>query len=61
MWPLPILPMGRGTATKIAELWLARPFTDILGVEHRRNEVLPGDGERRKYGDTIVTIFRHVS
>ncbi|HUX34929.1 MAG TPA: RsmD family RNA methyltransferase [Gemmatimonadaceae bacterium] len=51
-------PYGQGGATQIAEAWLAVPFADILGVEHRRDEHLPGDGERRVYGDTVITIFR---
>jgi len=51
-------PYGQGLATQVAEAWLAVPFADILGVEHRRDEHLPGDGERRVYGDTVITIFR---
>ncbi|HVA56831.1 MAG: RsmD family RNA methyltransferase [Gemmatimonadaceae bacterium] len=51
-------PYGQGLATRLAEAWLAVPFADILGVEHRRDEHLPGDGERRVYGDTVITIFR---
>jgi hypothetical protein len=34
------------------------PFADILGVEHRANEDLPGAGERRKYGGTVITFYR---
>lgn len=44
-------------ATAIAERWLAVPFAEILGVEHRVDEVLPGEGERRRYGGTAITIF----
>jgi 16S rRNA (guanine966-N2)-methyltransferase len=51
-------PYGQGLATRVAEAWLAVPFADILGVEHRKDEVLPGDGARRVYGDTVITIFR---
>jgi 16S rRNA (guanine966-N2)-methyltransferase len=51
-------PYGQQLATRLAECWLATPFADILGVEHRRDETLPGDGERRVYGDTVITIFR---
>ena len=51
-------PYGHELATRIAEAWLAVPFADILGVEHRKDEVLPGEGERRVYGDTVITIFR---
>lgn len=51
-------PYGQHLATRLAEAWLAVPFADIMGVEHRRDETLPGDGERRTYGDTVITIFR---
>lgn len=51
-------PYDLGIATKLAERWIESPFADILGIEHRLNEHLPGDGERRKYGSTVVTFYR---
>ncbi len=51
-------PYGLGLATKIAERWLASPFARVIGIEHRRNERLPGDGDSRRYGDTVVTFYR---
>jgi 16S rRNA (guanine966-N2)-methyltransferase len=51
-------PYDLGLATKVAERWLDVPFADVLGIEHRVNEVLPGDGDRRRYGDTVITFFR---
>lgn len=51
-------PYGQQLATQLAEAWLAVAFADILGIEHRRDETLPGEGIRRVYGDTVVTIFR---
>jgi 16S rRNA (guanine966-N2)-methyltransferase len=51
-------PYDLGMAAAIAERWLAVPFAAILGVEHRRDETLPGDGERRRYGQTAITFFR---
>jgi 16S rRNA (guanine966-N2)-methyltransferase len=51
-------PYDKGLATRLAELWLETPFSDILGVEHRLNEHLPGEGERRKYGGTVITFYR---
>jgi 16S rRNA (guanine966-N2)-methyltransferase len=42
----------------IAERWLAVPFATVLGIEHRRTERLPGDGERRQYGQTAITFYR---
>ena len=51
-------PYDVGLASQLAEIWLANPFADILGIEHRVNENLPGDGDRRRYGGTVITIFR---
>ncbi|HEX4683217.1 MAG TPA: RsmD family RNA methyltransferase [Gemmatimonadaceae bacterium] len=51
-------PYDLGLATRVAERWLDVPFADILGIEHRVNEQLPGDGERRKYGNTVITLYR---
>lgn len=51
-------PYGLGMATRLAEAWLATPFAAVLGIEHRRDEQLPGEGERRKYGSTVITFYR---
>ena len=51
-------PYDLGLATALAERWLDVPFADILGIEHRATETLPGNGERRKYGGTAITLFR---
>jgi 16S rRNA (guanine966-N2)-methyltransferase len=51
-------PYDLGLATALAELWLKTPFAEILGVEHRVNEKLPGDGDRRRYGGTVITFYR---
>ena len=51
-------PYGLGLAARLAELWLAVPFATVLGIEHRVDESLPGDGDRRRYGDTAVTFYR---
>jgi 16S rRNA (guanine966-N2)-methyltransferase len=51
-------PYGLGLATRLAERWLATPFADILGIEHGVVEELPGDGERRRYGGTVITLLR---
>ena len=51
-------PYDLGLATALAEQWIAKPFADILGIEHRVNERLPGPGDRRKYGGTVITFFR---
>jgi 16S rRNA (guanine966-N2)-methyltransferase len=51
-------PYDLGMANAIAERWLAVPFATVLGIEHRRDEPLPGDGERRRYGQTAITFYR---
>jgi len=50
-------PYDFGLATQVAERWLETPFADVLGIEHRVDERLPGDGERRKYGGTVITFY----
>lgn len=51
-------PYGLSMATKLAALWLSTPFARVLGIEHRVDEMLPGSEDRRRYGDTVITIFR---
>lgn len=50
-------PYGLGLASRLAERWLERHFAGVLGIEHRIDEQLPGDGDRRRYGDTVITFF----
>jgi 16S rRNA (guanine966-N2)-methyltransferase len=52
-------PYDLGLATSIAEAWLATPFADLDGIEHRIHEKLPAGGETRRYGGTGVTIYRN--
>lgn len=51
-------PYDKGLAARIAEQWLATPFADLLGIEHRAFEKLPDGGEKRRYGSTAITFFR---
>lgn len=51
-------PYDRGLAAVVAERWLAAPFADVLGIEHRAYEPMPDGGERRKYGGTAITFYR---
>ena len=51
-------PYGQDMATRLAKLWLAKPFARILGVEHRVDEQPPGSDDRRRYGDTAITFYR---
>ena len=51
-------PYDLGFAAKIAEHWLAVPFAEVLGVEHRVREAMPSGGETRRYGGTAITFYR---
>ena len=51
-------PYDLGLASAIAERWLAVPFASVLGIEHRRDEKLPGHGDTRRYGQTAITFYR---
>ena len=51
-------PYGMGLAAAIARDWLEVPFARILGIEHEKAATLPEPGERRSYGDTVVTLYR---
>lgn len=59
-------PYASSVAQELAAIWLATPFSGIFGIEHAATESLPdpGDGasaERRRYGDTAITIYRVLS
>lgn len=43
---------------RLVKLWLERPFSRILSVEHGRDVELPGRGKRRVFGDSAVTTYR---
>jgi 16S rRNA (guanine966-N2)-methyltransferase len=51
-------PYRLGLAEQLVDLWLAVPFARILGVEHEKDVHLPQSGDRRVYGDTVVTFYR---
>lgn len=51
-------PYDLGLAASIAEVWLATPFADLIGIEHRVREKLPPGGETRRYGGTGITFYR---
>src|SRR6185503_2177649 len=50
-------PYGMLLATRLAERWLESPFATVIGIEHRLDETLPEGGDRRKYGDTVITFY----
>jgi 16S rRNA (guanine966-N2)-methyltransferase len=51
-------PYAKGLAAAIAHEWLEVPFARILGIEHEKAVTLPEPGDRRSYGDTVVTFYR---
>jgi 16S rRNA (guanine966-N2)-methyltransferase len=51
-------PYRLGLAEQLAALWLAVPFARVLGIEHEKSVHLPAPGDRRTYGDTVVTFYR---
>jgi 16S rRNA G966 N2-methylase RsmD len=51
-------PYAKGLAAAIAHEWLEVPFARILGIEHEKAVTLPEPGDRRAYGDTVVTFYR---
>ena len=51
-------PYDKGLATAVAERWLANPFAELIGIEHRRDEKLPGEPDVRRYGGTSISFYR---
>jgi 16S rRNA (guanine966-N2)-methyltransferase len=50
-------PYDHEQAARLAELWLERPFAGVLGIEHRARDTMPGEGDRRRYGNTAITFY----
>ena len=50
-------PYDKGLATAVAEQWLAKPFARVIGIEHRRDETLPGAPDTRRYGGTSLSFY----
>jgi len=50
-------PYDVSLATRLADHWLDTPFASILGIEHRSTETLPGEPDRRRYGDTAISFY----
>ena len=54
-------PYGSKKLDRVVDIWTARRFARVLGVEHSRDHVFPRErlrGRTRISGDTGVTIFR---
>lgn len=45
-------------AERLVRLWLEKPFSRILSVEHAATLSLPRGSTRRVFGDTAVTTYR---
>ena len=43
---------------RLVTLWLERPFSRILSVEHAAERSLPGKGKTMVFGDSAVTTYR---
>lgn len=56
-------PYATDTAERLATIWLQHPFSDIFCIEHAASTSLPdpesdASVDRRRYGDTAITIYR---
>ncbi|HEY7876579.1 MAG: 16S rRNA (guanine(966)-N(2))-methyltransferase RsmD [Gemmatimonadales bacterium] len=53
-------PYRMDLATRVAAQWLTTPFAAVLAVEHDVRESLPEEtrASSRRYGDTVITIYR---
>lgn len=51
-------PYDSGADLKLAEQWLRKPFSRVLGIEHSAQAKLPGGADRRKYGSSAITFYR---
>lgn len=51
-------PYADGWAAKLAEVWLATPFSRILSIEHDARVKLSGATETRRYGSSAITFYR---
>jgi 16S rRNA (guanine966-N2)-methyltransferase len=51
-------PYAMGLADAVARAWLEVPFARVIGIEHEKAVALPEPGDRRVYGDTVITLYR---
>lgn len=51
-------PYESGADLTLAELWLEKPFSRVLGIEHAARTTLPGGSDSRKYGSCAITFYR---
>ena len=50
-------PYGSRQLDRLIEIWLAKPFADVLSVEHAFDHELPTATESLTYEDTTITIY----
>ena len=50
-------PYGSRQLDRLVDIWLEKPFSTILSVEHAADHVLPGRSEQLRFGDTTVSFF----
>lgn len=50
-------PYGGDEATRLAHLWLEKPFAKLLSIEHNSRVALPGSSDVRKYGTAAISFF----
>ena len=51
-------PYTGGHAERLVSLWLKRPFSSILSVEHDSRTPLPAGSDTRRYGASAITFYR---
>ena len=51
-------PYTSGSPERLAALWMERPFSRILCIEHASERPLPRPGKRQVFGATMVTTYR---
>lgn len=51
-------PYSSKASGRLADLWLERPFSRILCIEHASERPLPRPGKRQVFGATMVTTYR---
>jgi 16S rRNA (guanine966-N2)-methyltransferase len=51
-------PYGEGTGARLLDVWLTRPFADILCIEHERGELGGSRADwNRGYGDSELSFY----
>ena len=48
-------------AMRVAERWLAQPFSRVFVIEHATTLELPRGGRRHPLGDTTLTVYRNAA